>query len=139
MKKTRKTLSPELREYFASLGRIGGKSGKGQPWRREVCRHAANVRWRAHKARKKRLAEEKEQNDSQRAREPAIANSGATDMGDGTLRPVETEAAQLDQVSVGGVSAADPAAAPERGVTTGTPTDEPKKEDPPVIPLRFLA
>jgi hypothetical protein len=45
---------------MAEIGRKGGKAGKGTAWRREVCRHAAIVRWRAHYERERLRAERAE-------------------------------------------------------------------------------
>lgn len=52
---------PAVRAYMAEIGRRGGKSGKGTKWRKEVCRHAAVMRWRQHRAKMRELDKREEQ------------------------------------------------------------------------------
>jgi hypothetical protein len=64
-------IKKSVRKYMAAIGRKGGAAGKGTEWRREVCRHAAIVRWRDYREKKRLEAEktetEKESVDSEAA------------------------------------------------------------------------
>jgi hypothetical protein len=55
-----KPITKTVRKYMADIGRKGGQAGKGTEWRREVCKHAAIVRWRAYRERKQQEAEKAE-------------------------------------------------------------------------------
>jgi hypothetical protein len=56
-------MNDTIRQYMAEIGRKGGRSGKGTVWRKEVCRHAAIVRWRAYRAQQKAEARKREEPD----------------------------------------------------------------------------
>ena len=55
-----------IKEYFARIGRKGGASGKGKQWRRAICKHAANVRWRTYRIKKRKEQERKEAREAEK-------------------------------------------------------------------------
>jgi hypothetical protein len=68
-------MNDEVRKYMAEIGRKGGSAGKGTDWRREVCKHAAVVRWRAHRERKRIEAEEDKERQEIKEHEERLAAS----------------------------------------------------------------
>ena len=54
-------MNEAVRQYLKEIGKKGGSAGKGTAWRREVCRHAAVVRWRTYRERKRLAAQKAEE------------------------------------------------------------------------------